>query len=139
MSMITFVFIRRIGCSSDDLGEDDPIGWFELEEEWDEADVKLQQCRVAKVSSSQVVLHSFTCFPFLQTLLTALALSQHWNVRGVGRDRCDMTMTEGGLTHPRVYQRRLHLKESVKLCQVLEVDWTIIFSLVEMCQKDTLQ
>ncbi|KAM5273501.1 zinc finger ZZ-type and EF-hand domain-containing protein 1 [Ctenodactylus gundi] len=38
----------RIGCSSNDLGEDDPIGWFELEEEWDEADVKLQQCRVAK-------------------------------------------------------------------------------------------
>ncbi|KAM6163683.1 zinc finger ZZ-type and EF-hand domain-containing protein 1 [Rhynchocyon petersi] len=38
----------RIGCSSDDLGEDDPVGWFELEEEWDEADVKLQQCRVAK-------------------------------------------------------------------------------------------
>ncbi|XP_023412078.2 zinc finger ZZ-type and EF-hand domain-containing protein 1 isoform X4 [Loxodonta africana] len=38
----------RIGCSSDDLGEDDPIGWFELEEEWDEADVKLQQCRIAK-------------------------------------------------------------------------------------------
>ncbi|XP_077021704.1 zinc finger ZZ-type and EF-hand domain-containing protein 1 isoform X7 [Tamandua tetradactyla] len=38
----------RIGCSSDDLGEDDPIGWFELEEEWDEADVKLQRCRVAK-------------------------------------------------------------------------------------------
>uniref|UniRef100_A0A8C0XJX8 Zinc finger ZZ-type and EF-hand domain-containing protein 1 n=1 Tax=Castor canadensis TaxID=51338 RepID=A0A8C0XJX8_CASCN len=38
----------RTGCSSDVLGEDDPIGWFELEEEWDEADVKLQQCRVAK-------------------------------------------------------------------------------------------
>ncbi|XP_033279065.2 zinc finger ZZ-type and EF-hand domain-containing protein 1 isoform X1 [Orcinus orca] len=38
----------RIGCPSDNLGEDDPIGWFELEEEWDEADVKLQQCRVAK-------------------------------------------------------------------------------------------
>ncbi|XP_023579101.1 zinc finger ZZ-type and EF-hand domain-containing protein 1 isoform X2 [Octodon degus] len=38
----------RIGCSADDLGEDDPVGWFELEEEWDEADVKLQQCRVAK-------------------------------------------------------------------------------------------
>ncbi|KAJ8783813.1 hypothetical protein J1605_008856 [Eschrichtius robustus] len=37
-----------IGCPSDNLGEDDPIGWFELEEEWDEADVKLQQCRVAK-------------------------------------------------------------------------------------------
>ncbi|KAK2506642.1 hypothetical protein MC885_001067, partial [Smutsia gigantea] len=39
----------RIGCSSDDLGEDDPIGWFELEEEWDEADVKLQQCRYLMV------------------------------------------------------------------------------------------
>uniref|UniRef100_A0A8D2C9C5 Zinc finger ZZ-type and EF-hand domain containing 1 n=1 Tax=Sus scrofa TaxID=9823 RepID=A0A8D2C9C5_PIG len=38
----------RVGCSPDDLGEDDPVGWFELEEEWDEADVKLQQCRVAK-------------------------------------------------------------------------------------------
>ncbi|XP_023509054.2 zinc finger ZZ-type and EF-hand domain-containing protein 1 isoform X1 [Equus caballus] len=38
----------RIGCSPDDLGEDDPIGWFELEEEWDEAEFKLQQCRVAK-------------------------------------------------------------------------------------------
>ncbi|XP_059525021.1 zinc finger ZZ-type and EF-hand domain-containing protein 1 isoform X1 [Myotis daubentonii] len=38
----------RIGCSPDDLGEDDPIGWFELEEEWDEAEIKLQQCRVAR-------------------------------------------------------------------------------------------
>uniref|UniRef100_A0A452QCF9 Zinc finger ZZ-type and EF-hand domain containing 1 n=1 Tax=Ursus americanus TaxID=9643 RepID=A0A452QCF9_URSAM len=38
----------RVGCSADGLGEDDPVGWFELEEEWDEADVKLQRCRVAK-------------------------------------------------------------------------------------------
>ncbi|XP_036197169.1 zinc finger ZZ-type and EF-hand domain-containing protein 1 isoform X1 [Myotis myotis] len=38
----------RIGCSPDDLGEDDPIGWFELEEEWDEAEIKLQQCRIAR-------------------------------------------------------------------------------------------
>ncbi|XP_036308212.1 zinc finger ZZ-type and EF-hand domain-containing protein 1 isoform X3 [Pipistrellus kuhlii] len=38
----------RVGCSPDDLGEDDPIGWFELEEEWDEAEIKLQQCRVAR-------------------------------------------------------------------------------------------
>lgn len=42
--------VYRIGCSPDDLGEDDPIGWFELEEEWDEAEIKLQQCRVARVS-----------------------------------------------------------------------------------------
>uniref|UniRef100_A0A673V2A9 Zinc finger ZZ-type and EF-hand domain containing 1 n=1 Tax=Suricata suricatta TaxID=37032 RepID=A0A673V2A9_SURSU len=38
----------RAGCPPDDLGEEDPAGWFELEEEWDEADVKLQQCRVAR-------------------------------------------------------------------------------------------
>lgn len=42
--------VHRVGCSADGLGEDDPVGWFELEEEWDEADVKLQRCRVAKVS-----------------------------------------------------------------------------------------
>ncbi|XP_027480634.2 zinc finger ZZ-type and EF-hand domain-containing protein 1 isoform X2 [Zalophus californianus] len=46
----------RVGCSSDDLGEDDPIGWFELEEEWDEADVKLQPCRVA-----QYLMVKFLC------------------------------------------------------------------------------
>lgn len=46
--------VYRVGCSSDDLGEDDPIGWFELEEEWDEADVKLQHCRVAQVSISEL-------------------------------------------------------------------------------------
>ncbi|XP_006750997.2 zinc finger ZZ-type and EF-hand domain-containing protein 1, partial [Leptonychotes weddellii] len=46
----------RVGCSSDDLGEDDPVGWFELEEEWDEADVKLQHCRVA-----QYLMVKFLC------------------------------------------------------------------------------
>ncbi|XP_013007495.2 zinc finger ZZ-type and EF-hand domain-containing protein 1 [Cavia porcellus] len=46
----------RIGCSADDLGEDDPVGWFELEDEWDEADVKLQQCRVA-----QYLMVKFLC------------------------------------------------------------------------------
>ncbi|KAF3813425.1 hypothetical protein GH733_018578 [Mirounga leonina] len=46
----------RVGCSSDDLGEDDPVGWFELEEEWDEADVKLQRCRVA-----QYLMVKFLC------------------------------------------------------------------------------
>ena len=29
-----YLCVYRIGCSSDILGEDDPIGWFELEEEW---------------------------------------------------------------------------------------------------------
>ncbi|XP_037544055.1 zinc finger ZZ-type and EF-hand domain-containing protein 1 [Nematolebias whitei] len=28
--------------------EDDPIGWFELEEDWNDVEIKLQQCRVAK-------------------------------------------------------------------------------------------
>uniref|UniRef100_A0A3P8VT83 Zinc finger ZZ-type and EF-hand domain containing 1 n=1 Tax=Cynoglossus semilaevis TaxID=244447 RepID=A0A3P8VT83_CYNSE len=28
--------------------EDEPIGWFELEDDWDDLEIKLQQCRVAK-------------------------------------------------------------------------------------------
>lgn len=29
--------------------EDEPIGWFELESEWNDTEIQLQQCRVAKV------------------------------------------------------------------------------------------
>lgn len=29
--------------------EDEPIGWFELEEDWNDVEIQLQQCRVAKV------------------------------------------------------------------------------------------
>ncbi|KAM4647985.1 zinc finger ZZ-type and EF-hand domain-containing protein 1 isoform 3-T3 [Amazona ochrocephala] len=39
---------NRSRCSCDDLGDDDPIGWFEVEEEWDEVDVKMQECRISK-------------------------------------------------------------------------------------------
>ncbi|XP_042372441.1 zinc finger ZZ-type and EF-hand domain-containing protein 1-like [Plectropomus leopardus] len=28
--------------------EDEPIGWFELEDDWNDVEIKLQQCRVAK-------------------------------------------------------------------------------------------
>ncbi|XP_061868119.1 zinc finger ZZ-type and EF-hand domain-containing protein 1 isoform X3 [Colius striatus] len=50
-------FLRnRSNCSSDDLGDDDPIGWFEVEEEWDEVDVKMQQCRI-----SQYLMIKFLC------------------------------------------------------------------------------
>ncbi|XP_043848131.1 zinc finger ZZ-type and EF-hand domain-containing protein 1 isoform X2 [Dromiciops gliroides] len=38
----------RVGGSSADLSEDEPAGWFEADEDWDEVDVKMQQCRVAK-------------------------------------------------------------------------------------------
>ncbi|XP_042298819.1 zinc finger ZZ-type and EF-hand domain-containing protein 1-like [Sceloporus undulatus] len=38
----------RSGTSHDELGEEDPVGWFEMEEEWDEVEVKMQQCRIAK-------------------------------------------------------------------------------------------
>ncbi|XP_019750672.1 zinc finger ZZ-type and EF-hand domain-containing protein 1 [Hippocampus comes] len=30
------------------LSEDEPIGWFEVEEDWNDMEIKLQQCRVAK-------------------------------------------------------------------------------------------
>lgn len=32
--------------------EDEPIGWFELEEDWNDVEIKLQQCRVAKVHTA---------------------------------------------------------------------------------------
>uniref|UniRef100_A0A803Y0W4 Zinc finger ZZ-type and EF-hand domain containing 1 n=1 Tax=Meleagris gallopavo TaxID=9103 RepID=A0A803Y0W4_MELGA len=47
---------NRSSCSSDELGDDDPIGWFEVEEEWDEVDVRMQQCRVA-----QYLMIKFLC------------------------------------------------------------------------------
>nr|XP_055055394.1 zinc finger ZZ-type and EF-hand domain-containing protein 1 isoform X3 [Misgurnus anguillicaudatus] len=31
-----------------ETSEDDPIGWFELEEDWNDVEIKLQQCRVSK-------------------------------------------------------------------------------------------
>lgn len=46
-------YIRRSSCSCDDLGDDDPVGWFEVEEEWDEVDVKMQQCVVSQVRSDE--------------------------------------------------------------------------------------
>uniref|UniRef100_A0A8C9EYV0 Zinc finger ZZ-type and EF-hand domain containing 1 n=1 Tax=Pavo cristatus TaxID=9049 RepID=A0A8C9EYV0_PAVCR len=46
----------RSSCSPDELGDDDPIGWFEVEEEWDEVDVRMQQCRVA-----QYLMIKFLC------------------------------------------------------------------------------
>ena len=61
----------RAGCSPGDLGEEDPVGWFELEEEWDEADVKLQQCRVAQVSSRESwPSHACPPPPFTACVLT---------------------------------------------------------------------
>ncbi|XP_033924712.1 zinc finger ZZ-type and EF-hand domain-containing protein 1 [Melopsittacus undulatus] len=46
----------RSSCSRDDLGDDDPIGWFEVEEEWDEVDVQMQECRI-----SQYLMIKFLC------------------------------------------------------------------------------
>ncbi|XP_077152606.1 zinc finger ZZ-type and EF-hand domain-containing protein 1 [Ranitomeya variabilis] len=31
-----------------DFDDSDPIAWFELEEEWDEVDIRMQQCKIAK-------------------------------------------------------------------------------------------
>ncbi|NWH71920.1 ZZEF1 protein, partial [Piaya cayana] len=51
-----FFFIHRSSCPLDDLGDDDPVGWFEVEEEWDEVDVKIQRCRIA-----QYLMIKFLC------------------------------------------------------------------------------
>ncbi|KAJ8412355.1 hypothetical protein AAFF_G00126910 [Aldrovandia affinis] len=31
-----------------ELAEDEPIGWFELEDDWNDVEIKLQQCRITK-------------------------------------------------------------------------------------------
>ncbi|XP_048468365.1 zinc finger ZZ-type and EF-hand domain-containing protein 1 [Rhincodon typus] len=42
-----FVRERHSGRSTD-LDGDKPVGWFELEDEWNETEVKLQTCRISK-------------------------------------------------------------------------------------------
>ena len=37
--------------------EDEPIGWFELEEDWNDVEIKLQQCRIAKVRAYPLRFH----------------------------------------------------------------------------------
>nr|XP_014350788.1 PREDICTED: zinc finger ZZ-type and EF-hand domain-containing protein 1 [Latimeria chalumnae] len=42
-----FVRNRSLGQGTE-LTEDDPVGWFELKEDWDEVEVKLLECRITK-------------------------------------------------------------------------------------------
>ncbi|XP_069741096.1 zinc finger ZZ-type and EF-hand domain-containing protein 1 isoform X2 [Narcine bancroftii] len=51
-----FVKESRNRERSVDLDGDDPVGWFELEEEWNETEVKLQNCRI-----SQYLMVKFLC------------------------------------------------------------------------------
>uniref|UniRef100_A0A667ZH12 Zinc finger ZZ-type and EF-hand domain containing 1 n=1 Tax=Myripristis murdjan TaxID=586833 RepID=A0A667ZH12_9TELE len=37
-----------VKCGAYIYSEDEPIGWFELEDDWNDVEIKLQQCRVAK-------------------------------------------------------------------------------------------
>lgn len=46
---LIFLCPCRSSTSRDELGEEDPVGWFEMEEEWDEVEIKMQQCRISKV------------------------------------------------------------------------------------------
>uniref|UniRef100_A0A8C2KV24 Zinc finger, ZZ-type with EF hand domain 1 n=1 Tax=Cyprinus carpio TaxID=7962 RepID=A0A8C2KV24_CYPCA len=41
-------FVQDRYVTSVDLSEDEPIGWFEVEEDWNDVELKLQQCRVSK-------------------------------------------------------------------------------------------
>ncbi|XP_032901823.1 zinc finger ZZ-type and EF-hand domain-containing protein 1 isoform X3 [Amblyraja radiata] len=41
-------FVKESGDQSVDLDEDDPVGWFELEDEWNETEVKLPVLRISK-------------------------------------------------------------------------------------------
>ncbi|OXB64763.1 hypothetical protein ASZ78_016290 [Callipepla squamata] len=64
---------NRSSCSSE-LGDGDPIGWFEVDEEWDEVDVRMQQCRVAQVQQKECGLK---CKSYLD--FTDLDLQLFWN------------------------------------------------------------
>ncbi|XP_066513503.1 zinc finger ZZ-type and EF-hand domain-containing protein 1 [Hoplias malabaricus] len=35
------------GVRAADVSEEEPVGWFELEDDWNDAEIKLQQCRVS--------------------------------------------------------------------------------------------
>ncbi|XP_075051075.1 zinc finger ZZ-type and EF-hand domain-containing protein 1 isoform X2 [Mixophyes fleayi] len=39
---------ERANTPCTEAGECDPVAWFELEEEWDEVDIIMQQCKIAK-------------------------------------------------------------------------------------------
>lgn len=41
--------VCRANRCGTDIDESDPVAWFELEEEWDEVDIRMQQCKTAKV------------------------------------------------------------------------------------------
>ena len=55
--------------------EDQPIGWFELEEDWNDVEIKLQQCRIAKVRTRA---HTHT--PYWSLLRDSLSppRAQNW-------------------------------------------------------------
>nr|XP_015223248.1 PREDICTED: zinc finger ZZ-type and EF-hand domain-containing protein 1 isoform X1 [Lepisosteus oculatus] len=41
-------FVKNSTSQRSELGEDDPVGWFELEDDWNDVEVKLQQCCITK-------------------------------------------------------------------------------------------
>lgn len=73
MQGLPSVFLKRFDTSFCRLtcsvklqvqSEDDPIGWFELEEDWNDVEIKLQQCRVAKVYNVLRLVTHFSFFNF---------------------------------------------------------------------------
>ncbi|OXB78873.1 UNVERIFIED_CONTAM: hypothetical protein H355_011278 [Colinus virginianus] len=82
---------NRSSCSSE-LGDGDPIGWFEVDEEWDEVDVRMQQCRVAQVQQKECGLK---CKSYLD--FTDLDLQLFWNfynkLRQNPREECIFAQT----------------------------------------------
>lgn len=42
---------RNSGARGTEVSEEEPVGGFELEDDWNDAEVKLQQCRVSNVGN----------------------------------------------------------------------------------------
>lgn len=57
--------------------EDEPIGWFEVEDDWNDVEIKLQQCRVAKVQTASTSNKDSFCSIFLYTFEPPYLTSVH--------------------------------------------------------------
>ncbi|XP_035382867.1 zinc finger ZZ-type and EF-hand domain-containing protein 1 isoform X1 [Electrophorus electricus] len=51
-----FVQDRQCSSGATEVREEEPVGWFELEEDWNDMEIKLQQCRV-----SNFLMVKFVC------------------------------------------------------------------------------
>ncbi|XP_030041854.1 zinc finger ZZ-type and EF-hand domain-containing protein 1 isoform X2 [Microcaecilia unicolor] len=96
---------NRSNSQGADLGEDDPVGWFELEDEWDEVDVRMKQCRTTKYlmvkflctrqdTAERLGVQGLSTFGYLRPVVKEMNSSAHCLQckKTVGDTVCGMTL-----------------------------------------------